>query len=173
MKLNDFEQQLDRVGRSFGKNYTPDTRTVMYRRLKDYPLDVFVQACDDLIAEEKFFPKFREIHGALSKVMAVRGMKLERQHYQGPKFKCESCEDSGIRLRRYRRELIRDFYCHCETAKKMVKRDWSSAEWASTIEGHTTADRMTALRKASKQLRSPVIDMSTGKSIDILKGVPS
>ncbi len=169
LNANDFKSQLERVGRAFNKSYTADTLTVMYRRMKDYPLNVFVQACDDLIAEEKFFPKFREIHGAVSKVMSAKGLKIERQHYEGPKYACDTCEDSGIRLRRYRRDLVRDFYCHCETAKKMTKHDWSSAAWASTIEGHTTADRMTALRKASKLLRSPIVDLATGKPIDLME----
>lgn len=178
MKQLDFVSQLARLEKAFARPYGHEQSSLMYSRFRDVPLRAMVVAVDDMIIEERFLPKFREMHATIMKVMGARGWKREAKELSlDPKdlFQCHWCEDSGIRLRCYRRDLIRDFYCACATAKSMKQHDWTTqpARSAIIVPDHITnpKDRITfkfnALRAAMAAERSSIVDLATGHRLNV------
>lgn len=126
MSESEFAELMGKLETEFQKQYSLDTMGVMWHKLRFFPYEAVSCAVENLVMEEKFFPKYREIHGAIKRVMGSRGWK-ELKKEAVVEFECVYCEDTGIRLRRYRQDMAKDFYCDCETAKNLPKKhEWDT-----------------------------------------------
>lgn len=156
MKQIEFVQQMERMTSAFSaKPLTNDALNIMYRRLKDFPFRVLYDAVDDLIIEEKYCPKFRELHGAMCRIMNARGLKIPSKEIT-VLIECGFCQDTGIRLRTFRRDMAKDFYCDCKAAAALEqKHDWTTGIWNLCVTAPTQKERMSFLQRAERTLKRP------------------
>jgi hypothetical protein len=144
----EFAALLGKLETEFGKQYSRETAGTMFRRLKVYPKRAIDEAIQNLILEEKFFPKYRELHDAVRRVMSSRGWHEIRKESE-EKFKCLRCEDTGIQFRRYRKDLAKDFYCLCQAGQEITHHDWTEGPWSRALLDVGSKAFSTSFRKAA------------------------
>lgn len=138
MTYDEFDQQAQRLEANFkgGKKYSIDAKEIMWGRLKLFPVEAMKRATENMIAEEKYLPHYNEIHGALRRVMAGSShlKMIEDLRGRAKRIKCGYCEDTGIRLRKFRKDVAKDFYCACAAANELKgKVEWDTPEWRQVL----------------------------------------
>lgn len=134
MTPNEFDATVQRLELAFKKKYAAEAKPVMFRRLREFPVKAFSAAVEELILEERFLPPFSKIQEAMRRVSISRSWQTPQTQAPAPVYRCKTCEDSGIKLRRFRADIVRDFYCVCSAADALTRHDWTQDPWRQSIE---------------------------------------
>lgn len=134
MNIQEFDSNVLRLENAFKKKYPSEAKTGMYARLRGWPTKAMSVAVEELVLEERFLPPFSKLYATMKHVCLARAWATPETQRPTPPPNCRRCEDTGIKLRRNRVDLLADFYCDCPASKSIPHYDWSTGSWRLAIE---------------------------------------
>lgn len=150
MTRDEFRHQTKKLEAHFKWNYSSEALELMYSRLKHYTQDALQDAVHKLMEEEEKLPLIPKVTAALRSIAS----QPKHKKVSPVVVNCPLCEDTGIRLRRYRKDFAKDFYCVCLAADAIEpKHDWTAEPWASLLAMPPGAKRLEAIRQQAAKIQ--------------------
>ncbi len=109
--LKQFMGFLAELETTFGRKYPDRQKQKFYHRVKHFPLKVWEKAIDDLETFSKALPGMGDVVEMLWKCAKALGIFPETKIDHDALAHCKRCMDSGVTLKRFRHDPIKDFYC--------------------------------------------------------------
>lgn len=159
----EFQDFITELEDTFGRKYPPRQIQKFFLRANRFAKKVWEKSIDELSTYSKFMPSVVEIQESLWK--SAKELDLYPESHIDPMkhIKCKRCHDSGIVLRKLRRDLVKDFYCN-DCMKYKIHDRYTEHQLRCYIDGKPIPkDRLEDIRNRAYYLMrgNPNLDMQT------------